>query len=385
MTSGAAGYGRSRRRRWGGAFLAAVLLAGLAAAVAVRLAERAEVPAVSTPPPAPVAVVRVEAGPFEVTRRYPGSVAAHREAAVAAEAAGRLTALHHREGDAVREGAVIARVDDRDARLEVRRLEASAEQVRSDLAFWRDQLAGDRELAADGALPQRELEETGRRVRSLEASLAEREAALAAAVERLERTTLRAPFSGVVAVVHRLPGEWAGHGAPVVELYDPASLKAVADIPQSDLAAIIPGLSAVIRIPVTGAAVSATVDRVHPGVTGPVRAGRIEALLPGGEGEGPNALRPGMAVEMEVRLHTALDAVTVPAEAVHRRRGETGVYLLDGDRARWRPVTTGAATGGHIEIVAGLKPGDPVIVTPHPALEDGQPPVRASLREKTTP
>jgi HlyD family secretion protein len=81
-------------------------------------------------------------------------------------------------------------------------------------------------------------------------------------------------------------------------------------------------------------------------------------------------LLPGTNVNAVILSETVENAITIPKEAVHRQQGQTGVYLLEGDRVRWRPITQGVNTTTRTQ-VNGLKDGDSVALPSEKPLKDG--------------
>lgn len=352
--------------------LTVVAAAGLIAFRVTSL--RGDVP----PPDTPVLAVVVEElreQPLEVFREYTGTIAAQHRFAVAAQVGGTVLSVPKREGERVLAGDLLAQLDATEPRAEVRRLEASIERLAADLDYWQAQLVRHRSLFATQAISEQALDDNERQVRSLTASLKEARQSLKQARTRLGYTEIRAPSDGFVQTVFAQPGDLARANAPLLELLDDGALKVIVALPQADLATLTPGTPAVVTVGNEPVAVDGQLDRLYPALDTPTRTATAEVFLANTSA----GLRPGMLASVSLRLVRIDAALTVPVHAVHARQGIEGVFILDHDVAHWEPVKTGHTVGQRVQIVAGLTPGSPVIVTPDTRLADGTP-VRATLR-----
>ena len=322
------------------------------------------------PPETVVPVVAVEAlhqQPLELFRDYSGTVAARHRYAVAAQVSGTVMAIPKREGERVRSGDVLAQLDATEFRAEVTRLEATIERLEADLEYWQAQLTRYRSLFASQAVSQQALDENERQARSVGASLKEARQSLLQARTRLGYTEIRAPSDGFVQAVYVQPGDLARANAPLVELLDDRALKVIVTLPQTDLATLTPGIPAMVFAGSLSQSVDASLDRLYPALDTPTRTATGEVFLP----EELTGLRPGMLAIVSLRLERIDAALTVPVHAVHSRQGVNGVFVLEDDTARWRPVRVGHTVAQRIQIIDGLAPGSPVIVTPDTRLADG--------------
>ncbi len=354
-------------------------------------------------PPAPrrplaVETVRVEPGPFTISRRYTGSVVSAKRALISARVSTRVKAVHHREGETVKKGDLLITLDDRELRAEVGRLEATARRIRADLDYWRLQADRDEKLLQAEAIPPQKRDESKRMVASLEASLTANEYALSAARTKLGYALIHAPFSGAIQRLNTEVGELAAPGKVLLELVATRPLKAVFSVPQKDIAEILPhpsGCSSDTRrasapearvpkergvelparkdvevrlvVPSLGESIAARVAHVYPALDTATRNATFDVLITS-DLEG---LRPGMTVDVTVILAKFERALVLPRAAVRIREGTTGVYVVENDIARWRSVGVGQTQGGQVRIVSGLKGGETVVVTPDPRLKDG--------------
>jgi RND family efflux transporter MFP subunit len=368
MNAGEHGAGLSRPQRLAATVAVGLLLALVALAAAQRWQEkRHPEPARAKPPPA-VEVLELRAAPFGLARAYRGTVEADSRAVVSARLTARLVTVHHREGAAVNAGEPLLMLDDAELRREAERLRAVAERLAGELEIAARQLERDRELHARKLIPDRTLDESLQRARTLEAQERENRAALRLVDTRLGYAVERAPFDGIVQRNYLHEGELAAIGQPLIELVSSAALKAVVAVPQSDATLIGPGQPVELEVAALRQSWSATVDRVYPALDQATRNATFAAFFPSAA-----AVRPGMAVTARVELEARPDAITLPAHAVHRNAAGAWVWLLEDGRARRRDVQPGLSRQGRTLIEAGLAAGERVIVTADQRLDDGAP------------
>ncbi|HET7342738.1 MAG TPA: efflux RND transporter periplasmic adaptor subunit [Methylomirabilota bacterium] len=376
---------RSRRRWW---VVGAVLVAVLAVGVAFTWA-RLTTPVVRT------AVARAGAtagGGIDSVLDASGYVTARRQATVSAKITGKVTEVLIDEGMRVTEGAVLARLDDTEARQQVALASAQLAAARSQDGEIRAQLAqAERDYTRSQELFSRQLVAE----QSMDAARAQRDtlrAKLAAAREQirvaaesltlaqvqLDNTVIRAPFSGIVVAKAAQPGEMispisAGGGftrTGIGTIVDMDSLEIQVDVNESFINRVAPGqpVEAMLnaypewKIPGSVIAIIPTADRSKATV-------KVRIAI--------QSKDPRIVPDMGVRVAflsaapgaaaPAATGVLVPADAV---RGDA-VFVYAGGRVERRTVAPGRTVGTEREIVKGVSPGERVVVAPPPSLKDG--------------
>ena len=318
-----------------------------------------------------------------------------RDATIAPQVAGVLLAVGVREGDAVKKGQVVARVDSAPLADALASAEAAARRAEADAAFRRRTAERTRGLFDKGVASGQEAESDEAAAVGAEASVSEANSALAVARRRLAWAELRAPFDGVVLKVLRRAGDTVdgSPATPVVEIAAPTPVQVAADATEGALRSIAPGQRAEVSIhgevatqveapnqgeaPTQGGAATrkevatalpAKVLRVSRSVdpatgAGEVRLDFAEAAVP---------LVLGTSVSIRVAVREKSDALTVPAGAIRRGpEGAAQVVVVEGTTARVRAVTLGIADHERAEILSGLKAGEQVVVDDPVGLVDG--------------
>jgi RND family efflux transporter MFP subunit len=361
--------GRSRRlRRVLAAVALLALLAWVAAAAAVRLQERMNPPPPASPPPLAVETRTLVAQPFAPTRSYRGTVHAHERVVLAAQLTALVEAVPRREGQRVAKGELLVRLNDAELTREIDRLDASARRIGAELDYWRAQLERNRRLHNAGTIGQRELDDSERMVASLEASLDETRHTRAAAATRRTYAQVHAPFAGWVQAVHALPGELATPGKPLLELVGLEGSKIVLAVPERELIDLAPGMAARVEVPAAGGVWQARIERIQPALDEATRSTLIEIDLP------PQAagVRPGMRAHAKLQTGETTEVLLVPQHVLRGEPGASGVFVVEDGRATWRPVVTGPSDGSSVVVTEGLRAGEELVVTAHPALAEGQ-------------
>jgi len=325
-----------------------------------------------------------------------GYVTARRQATVSAKVTGKIVEVLIEEGMRVKEGQVVARLDDATPQVNLALSKAQLAAARQALAETRVRLAEAKltlqrtqGLAAEGVSSQAELDKAQAEVDSLEARLAlgQEEAAVAerqVAVRQreLDDTIIRAPFAGVVVSKDAQPGEMvspisAGGGftrTGICTIVDMGSLEIEVDVNESYIARVKPAqrVEAVLdaypdwRVPAHVITTIPSADRQKATVK--VRIG-FERLDP--------RLLPDMGVKVsfldpEWQATSALrPRLVVPRAAVRREGEEDVVYVVREGRVERRPVRLGAADGNRVDVLAGLAAGEPVVVEGPEKLADG--------------
>ena len=300
-----------------------------------------------------------------------GYVVAQRKAAVASKGTGRLVYLGVVEGDRVRTGQVLARIEDSDVKAQLAQAQATLELNRAELQDAEHSLARERYLMDSGFTSQATLDAAQARSQRVRASIAVAQAAVEGAQVALENTVIRAPFDGTVLTKNADVGEVvaplaasAFSKSAVVTIADLSSLEVEADVAESNLEAIGLGQTCEIvldafpdvRYPARVAKIVPTADRAKATVQVKVAFRSYDArVLP----------------EMSAKVHflprpslTGADTtpvLVVPASAVVQRNGQAVVYVVQDGRAVEVAVTVGRQVGSGVAIRDGLTAGTAVI------------------------
>lgn len=323
-----------------------------------------------------------------------GYIVAQRKAAVASKVTGRLIALTVEEGSRVRQGEVIARMENADvtalrdqaaanlgtARAALKQAQAEQDNARAEYERYRTLVAGGYISRSDYEVAETRHRRAVEGVTAAEAAIRAAEAALVNAEAGLDYTLIRAPFDAVVLTKNADIGDIitplgaaANAKAAVVTIADMGSLQVEVDVSETSITSIRVGQPCDIQLDAIPDkrfrgrvhAVVPTVDRSKATVLVKVRfLDRDPRMLPDMSAKVAFLSRPLTPAELKPRLAVSRSALIVAS-------GGSVAYLVEGTRVRQVSVRTGPALGDLVEIVAGLKAGDRIVAVPPQGLKDG--------------
>jgi membrane fusion protein (multidrug efflux system) len=304
--------------------------------------------------PIPVEVATVATGALAPVYPTTATLEAEREAKLLAEQAGEVEAVLVEEGDFVKAGQVLARVDSNRARLERDREASEAKRMEHDA----DRGAT---LLSRGLLSQQAAEQT-RYARDTQS------ASLALAQLKLDKTAIRAPYAGVVTRRYVKPGQFLATGAPAFDIADFSQLKAKFNVPERASSTIAKGQPVKIAADaLSGVEFKGTVERIAPVVDRASGTVMVTVAVD----PAVAALRPGLFVRMDVQTANIGDAVLLPKSALLRGEGGSRVYVVEDAHARARHLKLGLEQGEQIQVLSGLTSGTQVVTVGQEKLADG--------------
>jgi membrane fusion protein (multidrug efflux system) len=286
-----------------------------------------------------------------------GQIEAVQEIELKPEVDGRIVQILAREGSEVRRGAGLFKVDDAELLAQVARLEAER-----DLAS--QALERTRALLAQDAASEAEFEQAEARARSTQAELD-------LAQLRLDRTVVRAPFSGVVGERMVSLGDYVTSSTSLATLQTVDPQRASFAVPERYAGALAVGQRVGFGVAaVPGREFVGEVDFVDPRVELPGRTIRVKAAVANPD----RALQMGMFIEARLATEIRPDAVLVPESAIVQLDTGPVVWVMGTNgQAFRREVVLGVRRPGWAEIVSGLDAGETVVVAGMERLSEGAP------------
>lgn len=279
-----------------------------------------------------------------------GVVEPEQWAKIAALAPGRIAEILVREGDTVRQGQPLARLDDREARARVAELEAKA-------AYWREQMVRSKALAERGIRSQDAYEKD-------KSELDQINSAIAAARQRRSDLVVTAPLDGTVMRRDFELGEVVGINDPLFWIGAPRPLRITADVDEEDIPRVIPGQKVLIKADAfPDRVLEARVNRITPKGDPVNKTFRVRMVLPD-----DTPLLVGMTTEVNIITAEKADALLVAASALVGDK----VFVAVNGEARLRPVTIGIRGRKAIEVLDGVSLDDRVIANPPAGLKPGE-------------
>jgi membrane fusion protein, multidrug efflux system len=316
-------------------------------------------------PAVPVEVAQVARGTIESTVKSTAHLEAEAEVKVIARTSNRVTALLVEEGDLVKKGRLLVRLEDDIQRTQLGKAEARAERARQE--FARQQSLHDQSLISEQAFRDAQFE-----LRQLELALED-------ALRELAYTEVRAPIDGTISRRLVRYGDLVNVNQHLFDLVDFDSIVARVHVPERHLAELRPGLPARVTSLALG-------DRVFDGkvqLIAPVidaRTGLVKVTV-GFDDVG--LLRPGMFVDVEIVTATRRDALLISKRSVVYDGDQYFVYRMAPDRKVERiPLRPRLMDRDSIEPLDGFAEGDWIVIAGQTGLKDG---ARVRLPEDPEP
>ena len=262
-----------------------------------------------------------------------------------------------KEGQAVRRGQVLARFRTQALGPAV----ASAEAQQRIAAADHERM---KNLAAAGAVSQRDVENAEAAQRAADATLAQ-------VRQRFEDATVRAPFDGVVAERHVQAGDRVGDGDPMFRVVDTSALEFEATVTAENAARLRVGTPVALAVTGVDVGITGRIARINTTADAATRQVRVYVAVPNRD----HRLVGDLFASGRVVLHQARAALGVPASAVRTAGGDSAiVWVIAADKLERRPVVTGVRDESldRIEIRQGLRAGEKVVAVVIEGLEPGQ-------------
>jgi len=362
-------------------------------------------------PPMPVEFTTAKRAPVSEQILVVGNLIGAATVQVVPRVNGRLQTVNVKLGDSVRQGQVIARVEDLEIREQVRQAEAtykvseaSIRQREADLKLAKTNLDRSQSLVDRQLLPQQTFDDVDARHQAAQAQLDLARAQFEVSKARLDElkitlsnTQIISPVDGFVGKRFLDPGAFASTNAPVASVVDIRTVRMVANLVERDMRRVPTGTPAVVEVDAfPGEKFQGRVSRVAPVFDPATRTAEIEIEVP----NSGYRLKPGMYSRVNLTIDTRADAITVPRNALVDLQGKTGVFIAQGGAsggqggpqgdaqkaggqtgttgaggggmtAKFVPIEVGIRSGEQVEVVKGLNDGARIITTGASALKDG--------------
>jgi len=307
---------------------------------------------------------------------------------------GQLTEVNVRDGDHVKKGRVLARIDPREYQIALEESRYRHLQALSQMAAEADTFTVNHEAVRSFDAGRAELEKLWKRgtisreeyqsrllqlemdalqdgafrdaVFQQRTGLAEARMAEERAKLNLEYTEIRAPFDGVVQGLSMVAGEIVSVGETVCAVFNNDRLEATVNVLEADLGHLAPGRPVLLSVPATGDTLRTAVDVISPTLDEATRTCEVIIRFDNPQGR----YRPGMFVRAEIAGIVYPDKLLAPKAALLIRDDRPLVFKREDDRARWLYVDVGLQNEEWVEILGvhsggSLAPGDEVVVSDH--------------------
>lgn len=307
-------------------------------------------------PAIPVEMMVVKTSTFVEQEAAVGSLASDEAVILRSEIAGRVDEILFVEGQRVEKDDLLITIDD-----SIYRAEFNQAQARLNLSQANYDRAVD--LENRGAGTQRALDESS-------SKLQEDRATLDLARARLERTEIRAPFSGVIGIRQISPGDYITAGQEIVNLEAIDPIKVAFRMPEVLLSAVETEQSIVVSVDAyPDETFEGYVYAINPRIESAGRSVELRARIPNPD----SRLRPGLFARVAIIFDRRENAVMVPERTLVPVQGRQTVFVVEEGAVTMRDVTLGGRQGDQVEILSGLAPGETIVTAGQLKLREGAP------------
>jgi RND family efflux transporter MFP subunit len=300
---------------------------------------------------------------------------------VSALVAGRIAELNVAEGDRVRAGQVVAKLDDRSYRAQLQQAEAGEQEAKANVDNAELSRTRDEDLFQRGIVARKELEDARTQESVAAAALKQADATLEIAKLQVARCVIVAPLNGAVAKRFVSVGEQVDGTAaqPIVEIANLQEVEFLGNAPAAYLSKLHAGETVnVTTESAQGQRFVGRVEAISPAVDPSTGVGLVRIRIPNSSG----TLRMGIFLNAEIPVDVHANVLTVPAESIYRdQSGQPRVFVVQQDSATAMPVTLGIQAKDRVELAdSSVKEGQTIILTGGYGLPD-----QAKIQIKSPP
>ncbi len=335
--------------------VAAVILVGLAIPKIGSSDENGDAGGGSGPQPLGVDAYVVKTSAVQDRIFTTGTLRANESVELTSEAAGKVTRIQFEEGGRVEAGQLLLTINDAELQAEKQRLEYRLDLVR-------DRMERQERLLEEGGVSQETFDQTVNEVNVLESELDLVQA-------RIEKTEVRAPFSGTIGLRNVSEGSYIAPQTRIAMLQSINPIKIDLSVPEKYSSRLQPGAPISFTVRGSEATYTGRVYAIEPQIDASTRSLRLRARA-----ANPDAtLRPGAFADITVVFDTIEDALTVPAFAVLPELGGQQVFVVRKGQAQPQSIEIGVRTDSTVQVTSGLALQDTVITSGIQQLRPGLP------------
>jgi len=347
--------------------------------------------------PLPVKVEKAQKGKLIIKLKSPGEAVTDRKTIMKAEVTGKIKSLNVEESQHVKNGDILLEIEDEEYRLELETQEADCLRYLSEILLEKEfgeseeetskpgekntlavekEYEKARQLFQKGLISAEEFEKKGKQyelaliesgekkeeIRAAAKGLTQAEIRVKKAKMTLEKTKIRAPFSGIICDIKVSPGEHVSNGSELFSLINIERIKVHAKVLESEIRKMKVGR----EVDLTFSAYpeksfKGAVKAISPIINPEDKTCKviIDVANPGEE------LKPGMHVDVEIASDIYEDRLLIPQEAVLVRGGRKMAFVVENGLAKWRYIQVGFENEDFVEVLEGIEEGEQVITEGH--------------------
>ncbi|HEX7634909.1 MAG TPA: efflux RND transporter periplasmic adaptor subunit [Noviherbaspirillum sp.] len=356
----------SRRRTFWIVLAVCLLVAGAAGAMLKKQSRPAA--ALSNTAPAvleflPTDVTLVKTRDLRQLLPLSGSLRAVNQVSVKARVPGEVREVLVREGEAVKAGQVLVRMDAREYQARVDQARGSLMAARGQLDMATKTRDNNKALLDKGFISRNAFDNADSQFEIARANVESAQGALEVAQKALADTVIRAPISGLVSSRAVQPGEKVSADNRLLDVVDLAQMEMEAAVPASDIVNVALGQEVQVKIEGMPVSLTGKVARINPATQAGSRSIMVYVQIDNPQ----NVLRAGMFGEAQLTVAKKAGVLTVPQSAIQNDAGNTYVYAIENGKLSQKPVALGIrgddGEGPAVEVLKGIDNGAQIIRT----------------------
>ena len=282
-----------------------------------------------------------------------GTLAANQEVSISSELTKKVVSVPVKEGHFVTKGALLFQLDDADLQAQMERLRQQEKLAALNEARLKDLIAHD-------AASQQDYDQAATNLAVLKAEIRQLETTI-------DKTRIRAPFSGKIGIIRTYPGALVSPNAPLTTIVDDARIKVEFSVPEKYANLVNAGSRQLFTVEGDSTQFSATVISKESFVDHATRTLLVRAIAANPAGK----LVAGQSAHLAIALHTTNDALQIPSQSLMPSSQGYAVFLLKDGKAAATPVVVGQRDAESVQITKGIQAGDTVIVSNQLRLSPG--------------
>lgn len=287
----------------------------------------------------------VTAGEVKQLLEITGTLAANQEVTISSELTKKVVSVPVKEGNVVAKGTLLFQLDDADLQAQLERLRQQEKLAALNEARLKDLIAHD-------AASQQDYDQAA-------TNLAVLKAEIRALQTTIDKTRIRAPFSGRIGIIRTYPGALVSPSTALTTIVDDAQVKVEFSIPEKYANLVAPGKQQTFSVEGDSTAHKAIVISKESFVDQATRTLMVRAIAPNNQ----HKLVVGQSARLSIALRTSGNALQIPSQSLMPSSQGYSVFLLKNGKAQATPVVVGQRDANNVQITSGLQSGDTVITS----------------------
>jgi membrane fusion protein (multidrug efflux system) len=315
--------------------------------------------------------VRIEPSQAMSIRPFIDSIGAlnpYETVTVSAEIDGILKQVNVSEGSPASKGMILAVVDDTDYGLEVKKAEAALRQSEATRENTKLEFGRKHALLKEELVTRQQFDDVATRLSLAEADVERAKLSLSLAKQKLTKTKIYSPMSGMIKEKKAAQGDYARNGMPLFTIIQNNPLKLNFTVPEKEIGRLRKGQEVNFTVDsFPGREFKGRITVIYPTLDEKTRTLQSEAQVQNNDG----LLKPGLFAKAILYTEAAREGIVIPVTSLLYEGEKTKVFVVEGDIAKERQVKIGNKYGEFMEIIEGIKKGEQVVVVGQQNLSDG--------------